>query len=41
MLSSQIDYINFLAKGVPNGAINSDGLEDMVYVYYYKLINAG
>ena len=36
---SQIKYLNSLAAGVPDGAINSEGLEDMVFVYYHKFIN--
>ena len=35
----RIKYLNDLAKGVPDGDINSEGLEDMVYVYYHRFIN--
>ena len=36
---ARIQYLNTLAKGVPDGDINSEGLEDMVYLYYHKFIN--
>ena len=34
-----VDYVNFLAKDLPNGSVNSEGLEDTVLVLYNTFLN--
>ena len=38
LYSDQIDYLQAITKGQPDGSINSEGLDDQVYFYIHKLI---
>ena len=34
-----LDYINFLAKDLPHGSVNSEGLRDTVIFFYEKFLS--